>query len=231
LRRQLLLVAGALMSALAFVATFLVVVPLPWTGGYFNLGDAVVILSGLLFGPVVGGISGAIGPTIADYMAGYSVFIPATLVAKSLEGAISGLLARKLASLDNVSARRLSMVVTGIYGLTGASIALYVLLTQQSPEMWIIFGTWAFIFLAFSFLILGALSKGEYTRSVAGVLAGAIGATAMVSVYFLYEQYLMGVPAIFEVIPNCLQAMAGSSIAGTIYGFRGIRDRVESINQ
>jgi len=225
------LVVSALMSALAFIATFVVVVPLPWTGGYFNLGDAAVILAGLLFGPTIGATAGAIGPTIADIVSGYPVFAPATLVAKGLEGMVTGLIVRRFQTMNKGRVRQFSFVMTALYGLVGVGIIGYLLATNQSPGDWLFPGTWAVIFLAFALLILGNAIRGQWSETTSGVLAGAIGATLMISVYFLYEQLLMGVPAILEVVPNCLQGMLGSGIAGTVYGYKGLRERIESINR
>lgn len=219
------------MSALAFVATFMIIVPLPWTGGYFNLGDAAVILAGLLFGPAIGATAGAIGPTIADIVSGYPVFAPATLVAKALEGTVAGLIVQRFQGTTQGRARQVSLMMTGLYGLVGVAIIGYLLATNQSPGNWLFPGTWAVIFLAFALLILGNVVRGRWSETTAGVLAGAIGATLMISVYFLYEQFLMGVPAILEVIPNCLQGMLGSGIAGTVYGYKGLRERIESVNR
>jgi len=230
-RRQVALVVSALMSALAFIATFLIIVPLPWTGGYFNLGDAAVILSGLLFGPAIGGIVGAIGPTVADIIAGYLVFAPATLVAKALEGAVSGLVVGRLAKMGSKRARTVSLATTGLYGVVGFAILACLLFTSQTSETLVMSGTWAVVFIAFSLVILATTLRGQWSDTTTGILAGAIGATFMVSTYFLYEQFLMGVPAILEVVPNCLQGMLGSGIAGTVYGYKGLRDRMNSVNR
>jgi len=219
------------MSALTFVATFLIVIPLPWTGGYFNLGDVAVILSGLLFGPTVGGIAGAIGPAMADFVAGYSVFVPATLVAKGLEGVVAGILVRRLSDASQSRAKQYSVVTIGLYGLTGLLFVLYMSFIEQTPQAWMVSVTWAAVFLAFSALIFSSVLRGQWSQAKAGTLAGAVAATLMVSVYFLYEQYLMGVPAVFEVIPNLLQGMLGSSLAGIVYGHRGIRERTESFSR
>ena len=231
MRRQVALVVSALMSALAFIATFLIIVPLPWTGGYFNLGDAAVILSGLLFGPAIGGIVGAIGPTVADIIAGYLVFAPATLVAKALEGAVSGLVVGRLAKMGSKRARTVSLATTGLYGVVGFAILACLLFTSQTSETLVMSGTWAVVFIVFSLVILATTLRGQWSDTTTGILAGAIGATFMVSTYFLYEQFLMGVPAILEVVPNCLQGMLGSGIAGTVYGYKGLRDRMNSVNR
>jgi len=231
LRRLVALVVIALMSALAFIATSLIIVPLPWTGGYFNLGDAAVILSGLLFGSAMGGAVGAIGPTVADIIAGYYVFAPATLVAKALEGAVSGLVVGRLAKMDSKTARRVSLMITGLYGLTGIGILVYLMLASQTSETLLMSGTWAVVFIAFSLVILMTTLRGRWSDTTAAILAGAVGATLMVGTYFVYEQFLMGVPAILEVVPNCLQGMLGSGIAGMVYGYKGLRDRIDSVNR
>jgi uncharacterized membrane protein len=89
-------------SNFAIVATFLVLtavttvlirIPIPATTGYFNLGDIFIIASGLLFGPIAGLLSGAIGAGAAD-LYGYPQFVLATVVTKGLEGFLVGLLAK-----------------------------------------------------------------------------------------------------------------------------------------
>ena len=44
----------AIMTALSTVVTYIIRIPYPGTGGYFNLGDTMVMLGGLLLGPVGG---------------------------------------------------------------------------------------------------------------------------------------------------------------------------------
>lgn len=51
---------------LSFVGTMLIRIPIPITGGYFNLGDTFVMAAALLYGPLVGGLVGTIGPAAAD---------------------------------------------------------------------------------------------------------------------------------------------------------------------
>jgi uncharacterized membrane protein len=65
------LAAIAVMAALCFVATYLIMIPIPATSGYFNIGDVFVIISGLVFGPLVGGIAGGLGPALSDLIGGY----------------------------------------------------------------------------------------------------------------------------------------------------------------
>ena len=50
--------ASGVMAALVCVATLFIVVPVPATQGYFNVGDAMVMVAALTFGPLVGAIAG-----------------------------------------------------------------------------------------------------------------------------------------------------------------------------
>ncbi|MFX1492000.1 MAG: ECF transporter S component [Promethearchaeota archaeon] len=79
----------AILTALTTVLTMVVSIPIPATQGYINLGDAGVLLSGLLLGPL-GGIAGGLGSALADYALGYIHYIPITFVVKGLEGVVTG---------------------------------------------------------------------------------------------------------------------------------------------
>ena len=81
----------AAFATLAFVGTLVIRVPIPVTGGYFNLGDTFVMAAGLLYGPLVGALVGMIGPALADAV-GFPQFILATAVVKFCEGGLVGLL-------------------------------------------------------------------------------------------------------------------------------------------
>lgn len=81
----------AAFAALAFVGTMLIRIPIPVTGGYFNLGDTFVMAAALLYGPLVGALVGAIGPAAADAI-GFPQFILATAVVKGLEGLVMGMI-------------------------------------------------------------------------------------------------------------------------------------------
>jgi len=82
----------AIMTATTAALTMVVSVPFPPTRGYFNFGDVMVMLSGLLFGARVGGLAGGIGSALADLLLGFSYFAPLTLMIKGLEGFLTGLI-------------------------------------------------------------------------------------------------------------------------------------------
>lgn len=78
-------------ATLAFVGTVVIRIPIPASGGYFNLGDTFVMAAALLYGPAVGALVGLIGPAAADWY-GYPPFVLATAVVKLLEGGLVGLI-------------------------------------------------------------------------------------------------------------------------------------------
>ncbi|MFO7659932.1 MAG: ECF transporter S component [Candidatus Cloacimonadaceae bacterium] len=71
------------------VITLFIRIPLP-SKGYFNFGDVAVVFSGLFLGFKGGAIAGGIGSALADILGGFPLFAPLTLIAKGLEGLISG---------------------------------------------------------------------------------------------------------------------------------------------
>ncbi|MCW4020522.1 MAG: ECF transporter S component [Candidatus Bathyarchaeota archaeon] len=83
----------AVMGALTTIGTMMFQVPFPATGGYFNLGDAVVVTTALIFGPVIGAIAGGLGSGLADLLGGWMVFIIPTTIIKGTEGYVVGYLA------------------------------------------------------------------------------------------------------------------------------------------
>jgi uncharacterized membrane protein len=83
-----------LLLALTVVATMAIRIPAPRTGGYINLGDSVIYITAVLFGPTEGLVVGGVGSALADLLGGYAVFAPFTLVIKGVEGLVVGLLTR-----------------------------------------------------------------------------------------------------------------------------------------
>ncbi|MGH2398576.1 MAG: ECF transporter S component [bacterium] len=83
----------ALLIALTTAATMVIRIPVPATQGYLNLGDSMVYVSALLFGPLAGLVAGGIGSALADWLGGYAQFALYTLVIKGLEGLLVGLIA------------------------------------------------------------------------------------------------------------------------------------------
>ncbi len=87
------LILSAIFAALCCVATTVLTIPSP-IGGYFNLGDCIVLLSGLLLGPLYGALAAGIGSALADLCSGFVPYAPATLLIKALMAMTAALLCR-----------------------------------------------------------------------------------------------------------------------------------------
>ena len=85
----------AVFTALVFLATYLFQIPIPATQGYFNLGDIMIFITALTFGPTVGGFAGGVGSFLSDFVGGFGTFAPFTLVIKGLEGYVAGLISKR----------------------------------------------------------------------------------------------------------------------------------------
>ena len=120
-----MLALTGLFAALGCVGTMVLRVPSP-TGGYMNLGDAVVVLGAWLLGPVYGAIAGGVGPAMADLLGGYAVYVPATLVIKAVMALTAAGLYRRLGKkglLLSAAAAEAPMVL-GYWLFDGALAAL-----------------------------------------------------------------------------------------------------------
>lgn len=89
-----ILVTTALFTALCCIATMVIQIPTP-TGGYIHIGDAFVILSGILLGPVYGFAAAGIGSMLADILSGYMAYAIATFIIKGLAAFVCGLVYKK----------------------------------------------------------------------------------------------------------------------------------------
>jgi uncharacterized membrane protein len=100
-------------GALTCVITLFLDIPIPATKGFLNIGDAAVMLTGLLFGPIIGGIAGGVGSSLADIILGYPIYAPATLIIKGLEGFVVGVIADPKKVHERISYRDIIAVASG----------------------------------------------------------------------------------------------------------------------
>lgn len=113
-------VMNGLMIALVFLATYFTRIPTPLPGGYFNLGDSVIMIAAILLGRRTGLVAGAIGSCLADIVFGSFLFAPFTLVVKGLEGYTTGLIAGSDPSARGIqTARSIVAVVVGAIVMAG----------------------------------------------------------------------------------------------------------------
>lgn len=106
------LILAALFAALSCVATMSIRIPTPGTGGYIHPGDAIVILSGVILGPVWGFFAGGIGSTLSDLIGGYFVYVPITFVIKGLVALVAGHLYQKIGKTQK--SRYVAVVLGGV---------------------------------------------------------------------------------------------------------------------
>ncbi len=88
------LVRAALFAALTFISTYIIKIPTPGTGGYIHPGDAFVILSGVLLGPLYGTAAAAIGSALADILGGYFFYAPVTFIIKGIIAFVAAIIFR-----------------------------------------------------------------------------------------------------------------------------------------
>ncbi|MFW9942293.1 MAG: ECF transporter S component [Candidatus Thorarchaeota archaeon] len=158
----LVLSITAIFTALSFVITFWIQIPIPATGGYINIGDTAVMFTALLFGPIIGGIAGGVGPMLADIFSGaYIIYAPATLVIKGIEGFLIGLIANPKDCEGRVSTADVFAVIlggflipVGYFIYEAFILGLGVVAFAEVPG-----NCFQFIFAAFLSLLLTAASR------------------------------------------------------------------------
>jgi len=102
-----------IMTTLVTVSTLAIQIPNSM-GGYFNLGDVMIFVTSLTFGPIIGGIAGGLGSAIADIIS-FPIFTIPTLFIKGLEGLIAGIVSDKEHKYRDVFA----IIFAGIEMVTG----------------------------------------------------------------------------------------------------------------
>lgn len=90
------MVYTALLAALVCVATFIIKIPSPITGGYTHMGDGFIFIAVILLGKNNGAWAGAIGAALADIIGGYSFYALPTFIIKGVMALIMGTMIEKL---------------------------------------------------------------------------------------------------------------------------------------
>jgi len=211
-------------TALIAASTMVISAYVPSSRGYFNVGEIMIYASAILLGPLVGGFAGGVGSMLADLSLGYAQFAPGTLVIKGVEGLLVGWLAlqvrrrqpkgstvRLLAIISAVAASALIFVIgsnllsgsleftLGLPGLASTTIGL-----QVPIDFWVGVGIVAFLA-----GVVGAVrldpTLGAY------ILTILAGGSIMVTGYFLYEFFVLGLAwaALGEVPVNLGQVTVG----------------------
>lgn len=222
---------AAIFTALVCVATMIFTIYVPSTRGFFNIGETMVYTTALLFGPFVGALAGGVGSMFADVFLGYYYYAPATLVIKALEGGLVGFLSRKGHVFSRSHTRREWKLFTAEMGvLVGALVSLIGFLyysgmvefysgipPPENPtstvfipmEFWLGLG----VFVSLLMSAIAFVSEPEFGWMIISMVFGGL---LMVSGYFLYQQFILGVLAIVEVPVNIGQMVIGLIVATPI---------------
>ncbi|WMJ89681.1 ECF transporter S component [Anaerocolumna sp. MB42-C2] len=114
--KTLKLVVAALMAAMTCIATMIIKIPSP-TSGYIHMGDGFVLLSGIILGPVYGGLAAGIGSMFADLFSGYAGYAPATFIIKALAAVVGGVAFYLITSVTpKIWLKMISVIIAGILG-------------------------------------------------------------------------------------------------------------------
>ncbi len=103
----------AIFAALTCVMTMTIDIPVLATGGYINIGDLLVMFTGLMFGPIIGGLAGGIGSCLADIFLGWPLYALPTLIIKGLEGFVVGIIANPKKENIRINIRDIIAVIIG----------------------------------------------------------------------------------------------------------------------
>ncbi len=118
------IVINGLMIALVCLATMTIQIPISGTQGYVNVGDSVIFISSILFGPFTGMIAGGVGSALADILSGYTHWALFTLIIKGLEGYIVGVTILKRHTIINMVSSTLLGSIVMVIGYFLAGILL-----------------------------------------------------------------------------------------------------------
>jgi uncharacterized membrane protein len=157
------LTMAALFSALVYVATNIIHIPVPSTNGYLNLGDGVILLGAFLLGPWYGAAAAGLGSMLADLLLGYAAYAPGTFVIKALVAVLAASLFRTFREKAGVTAS--------------------VLIAGAAAECWMIAG-----YFGYESFILGygpAAAAGMAGNAVQGAAGLALGAVLYQSLYHI----------------------------------------------
>ena len=221
----------AVSTSLVCIATMVFSVYVPHTRGFFNIGETMIYTTALIFGPFIGSFAGGVGSMLADVLLGYPYYAPATLVIKACEGLIVGILGRKR---PKFSSKLLWKAFTFSVGLVAGvllssigslyysgAVELYVGIPPPlSPN--IVFAIPSVFWYSLgALLVLLITLTGFVLEPEFGwlFLATLVGGTAMVTGYFLYQQFLLfplfgiEVLAAAEIPVNIGQMVIGTAVA------------------
>jgi uncharacterized membrane protein len=115
------MVESALLTALVFVATSFINIPLPGaSGGLMHLGTVMLVIVSLVFGKEKGAIAGAVGMAIFDLSSPYALWAPFTFVIRGVMGYVLGAISySNNKNGENIILNIFAVIVSGILMIGG----------------------------------------------------------------------------------------------------------------
>lgn len=227
-----------MMTALVFLGTFTIKFPTPLTSGYIHLGDAFVLLSGLLLGPLFGAFAAGTGSALADIFGSYVPWAFPTFIIKATMAAVMGFIALKKDNrkviltlsivfsifwfgfnylLKSVLIKEVSVNAQNIANeLKLPNITDLTQLSNSLQNKLLLAGLCIPFVLAILLLIVYKTSKIKFslTYSLGFIISGALMIVGYyIATYFMYGSYIL---PIFEIPMNIIQFLAGIIIANLL---------------
>ena len=115
-KQTLTLAVAALFAALCYIgfSYFRIDIPVGTEKTAFHLGNVFCVLAALFIGGFWGGMSGAVGMTIADLTTGYVTSAPKTFLLKLCIGLVAGFVAHKVFHISKEDARKVSLPIATV---------------------------------------------------------------------------------------------------------------------
>lgn len=108
------IVLTSLFAALICVATMLVQIPVPATGGYANLGDSIILMCAFLMNPAQAVMAAALGSMLADLLAGYVSYAVGTFIIKGGVALIAAMIFNRFGWKASARKSFIMMIISAI---------------------------------------------------------------------------------------------------------------------
>ena len=216
------LVLTGMMTALVFISTVAIRIPVPFTQGYIHAGDTMIFVSAAILGPVPGMIAAGVGSALADLM-GYPQWVIPTLLIKGIMGYLMGV----FVNLQAKKAKQRGTMILAIF--SALVIGFFVTLSrhgQLNPQLFIdglegdkiklettkaSFPVWGFAIDNHGYkFILNRTTGIKITGSV--MIGMMIAGTWMVTGYYIAAGWMYGsfILPIFSIPWNVIQFVLGA---------------------
>ncbi len=169
------LVMSAMMAALILLGTLAFRIPTPAVG-YIHVGDAFVLLSGIVLGPLLGSLAAGIGAGLADLLGGYAIWAPGSLIIKALAALAASAIYRKTKNSSRIKNSAACVILSGI-GVALIVVAGYFIYHS------LVIGLIAGGFSKAAFFSALSMSAAEIPFNIVQGIAGVILGTALAPVF------------------------------------------------